>query len=78
MYRLIKGTENPTLEEIEAVVRAYGYTLGDFFAPWQENERLQRQKLAIEIRMRMERILANENVNLAELISFLRLLDRAD
>lgn len=74
IYRMRNGTANPSLEEIEAVLKAYGSSLGEFFEPWKENERMERQKLAAEARIRLNRII-DSDVDITGLVEFLKILD---
>ncbi len=77
IYRMLQGGVNPSLMEIDEVLRAYGSSLGEFFAPWTEAKHIERMKLAAEIRTRIESILDGD-VDLRGLADFLRVLDRGE
>lgn len=74
IYRMLKGQANVSMEELDAVLRAYGSTLGEFFEPWRETERVERQIKAAEARERLNRILESD-VDIIGLVDFLRVLD---
>jgi transcriptional regulator with XRE-family HTH domain len=74
IYRMLKGTTNPSLEEMDAVLRAYGSSLGEFFESWTHEARITRQTLAAEARLRLESVLESA-VDLDGLVKFLRVLD---
>lgn len=73
IYRMLKGEANVSLEELDAVLRAYGSTLGEFFEPWREDERVQRQKLAAEARGLIEDVISGDG-DLGGLVRFLHAL----
>jgi hypothetical protein len=74
IYRMMKAGTNPSIEELDAVLRAYGSNLGEFFSPMREDARMERQQFSAEARVRMERILASD-VDINGLVDFLRVLD---
>lgn len=74
IYRMLKGEANPSLEEIEAVLRAYDSDLGSFFEPWRADATRLRPQISAEIRNHIENIL-NGGADLTGLLSFLRALD---
>lgn len=59
IYRMKKG-QNVSIEQLDALVRAYGSNLGEFFAPWRENAITERLRKAAEIREMITQILASD------------------
>lgn len=36
MYRLLEGQTNASIEVLDAICKAYGSNLGEFFEPWKQ------------------------------------------
>jgi transcriptional regulator with XRE-family HTH domain len=70
IYRMTKG-QNITIDRLDSVLRAYGSSLAEFFEPWREDQRVDRQKLAVEIRQIVERILDDDDADLRQVRGFL-------
>lgn len=74
IYRILQGKGNPSVEELDALLRFYGSSLGEFFEPWKEQWQTERLKLALEARTRLQRIL-DSDIDITGLLEFLRSID---
>lgn len=71
IYRIKKG-QNVSVEQLDALLRAYGSNLGEFFAPWRGDAVTERLKQAAELRELIEVLIASD-VDLAGLCDICRL-----
>lgn len=73
LYRMLKAETNPTLTQMDAVIREYGSTLGDFFDPWRQESSEKREQLTAEARILLDEILASGG-DINGLVNSLRVL----
>jgi transcriptional regulator with XRE-family HTH domain len=78
IYRLMKGEANPTVEQLDAICRAYGTTLAEFFEPWSRESAVKRLADAAEARLRLEQIIAQPELSLDGVLLILRHLTSDD
>jgi hypothetical protein len=77
LYRMLGGTVSPTIDTLDAVCRAYGSTLGEFFLPWAKERDALRQEQAAEMRMRLERLIGSD-AGVDGVLAVLRSLTQGD
>lgn len=70
VYRIL-NEQNVSIEVLDAVLRAYGSNLGDFFEPWKEESKVKRQTQAAKARQQLDAILAHDELDLGGLLYYL-------